>query len=94
MVELVTTWSKRAGLPERTLIGWLGLAPSTFHHWRTHLGCANAHNAMQPRHVWLLPEEREAIVAWHDRFPDEGYRALTYLMPCSTLKSAALRSSV
>ena len=80
VVELVTTWSKRTALPERTLIGWLELPPSTYHHWRTRLGRANAHNANQPRHFWLLPEEREAIVAWHDRFPDEGYRALTYRM--------------
>lgn len=23
-------------------------------------------------------EQRQAIIAWHDQFPDEGYRALTY----------------
>ena len=80
VVELVTTWSKRTGLPELRFIGWLELQPSTYHHWRTRLGRANAHNAHLPRHFWLLQEEREAIVRWHDRFPDEGYRALTYRM--------------
>lgn len=80
VVELVTTWSTRTELPERRFIDWLELAPSTFHHWRKRQGCANAHNARVPRHFWLLPEEREAIVAWHARFPEEGYRALTYRM--------------
>jgi len=80
VVELVTTWAKRTALPERRFIDWLQLPPSTYHHWRTRVGRANAHNAQQPRHFWLLPEEREAIVDWHDRFPDEGYRALTYRM--------------
>jgi transposase InsO family protein len=80
VVNFVKSWSDRTALPERIIVAWLALAPSTFQHWRTRLGKANAHNASQPRDFWLLPQERAAIVAWHDRHPDEGYRSLTYRM--------------
>ncbi len=33
-----------------------------------------------PRDHWLLDEEKGKIIAFHDRFPLEGYRRLTFMM--------------
>jgi len=33
-----------------------------------------------PRDHWLLDEEKRAIIGFHDRFPLEGYRRLTFMM--------------
>jgi transposase InsO family protein len=35
---------------------------------------------MVPRDHWLLDEEKAAILAFHDRFPLEGYRRLAFMM--------------
>jgi transposase InsO family protein len=40
----------------------------------------NEHNALIPRDHWLEPWEKEAIVAYHEQYPLEGYRRLTYMM--------------
>lgn len=40
----------------------------------------NEHNSWIPRDHWLEPWEREAIVAFHAKYPLEGYRRLTYMM--------------
>jgi len=40
----------------------------------------NGHNATLPRATWLQDWEREAILAYHQDHPDEGYRRLTYMM--------------
>jgi putative transposase len=33
-----------------------------------------------PRDHWLLDDEKRAIIGFHDRFPLEGYRRLTFMM--------------
>lgn len=80
MVAFIDQWSAKSGIAERKLLGWLGLATSTYHQWRARCGQANRHNALQPRHFWLLPEERATILRWHDEMPEESYRQLCYLM--------------
>jgi putative transposase len=62
------------------LIGWLGIALSKFSRWSRRLGTPNQHNAPFPRSFWLEDWEKAAIVAFHDRYPLEGYRRLTYMM--------------
>lgn len=59
---------------------WLGIQPSKYYDWRERYGKANAHNGQIPRDFWLEPWEREAIVRFHDAFPIEGYRRLTFMM--------------
>lgn len=56
------------------------MARGKFFDWRKRYGRANEHNALVPRDHWLLPDEREAILAFHERFPIEGYRRLTFMM--------------
>ena len=73
-------WTKRTELPARRLLAWMSLAASKFHDWKHRYGKANEHNACVPRDWWLEDWEREAIVAYHDRHPLEGYRRLTFMM--------------
>jgi putative transposase len=59
---------------------WLGIAPSKYFDWKKRYGRANEHNGQIPRDFWLESWEREAIVAFHDAHPLEGYRRLTFMM--------------
>jgi transposase InsO family protein len=76
----VNHWSGRAELPVKQLLAWLELGTSKFHQWRVRYGKANEHNAQIPRDHWLAAWEKQAILAFHDRFPLEGYRRLTFMM--------------
>src|SRR5438046_2088714 len=58
----------------------MGLAASKWHNWKHRYGKANEHNAWVPRDHWLEPAEKQAILDFHDRFPLEGYRRLTFMM--------------
>jgi putative transposase len=64
----------------RRFIGWLGIAASKFHDWRTRYGLANEHNALVPRDWWLEPWEKAAILDFHRGHPLEGYRRLAFMM--------------
>ncbi len=79
-VAFVADWSKRTGLKMTQIVGWLGIAESTFHDWQRRAGLPNRHNASVPRDFWILPEERAAILAAHARCPDDGYRRLCYML--------------
>jgi putative transposase len=63
-----------------TFLLWLGLATSKWHSWKNRYGKANEHNAWIPRDHWLGSAEKQAIIDFHDRFPLEGYRRLTFMM--------------
>jgi putative transposase len=59
---------------------WIGIATSKWHSWKDRYGKANEHNAWIPRDHWLTEPEKQAILDFHDRFPLEGYRRLTFMM--------------
>jgi putative transposase len=59
---------------------WLGLATSKWHSWKNRYGKANEHNAWIPRDHWLEEIEKQAIRSFHEQFPLEGYRRLTFMM--------------
>jgi transposase InsO family protein len=80
IVDFVTYWSRRTGLRQALLIAWIGLGASRFYDWKKRYGQPNEHNGRIPRDFWLEPWEREAIVAFHDEYPLEGYRRLTFMM--------------
>jgi putative transposase len=48
--------------------------------WKKRYGKANEHNGHVPRDHWLLDEEKRQIITFHERFPLEGYRRLTFMM--------------
>jgi putative transposase len=64
----------------RCFLLWLGSATSKWHSWKDRYGQANEHNAWIPRDHWLQPEEKQAILDFHDLHPLEGYRRLTFMM--------------
>jgi putative transposase len=76
----VRVWSAKTELPQERFVGWLGLRRGKFCSWKTRYGKANEHNALVPRDHWLLEEEKRKILAFHERFPLEGYRRLAFLM--------------
>ncbi len=80
MIDFVQVWSEKTELPVERFIGWIGIARGKFFDWRKRYGKANEHNALVPRDHWLTVEEQQAIIAFHERFPLEGYRRLTFMM--------------
>jgi putative transposase len=79
-VDFVRAWSDKTEIAVDRFIPWLGIARGKFFAWRKRYGKANEHNALIPRDHWLLDEEKRAIIAFHDRFPLEGYRRLAFMM--------------
>ena len=73
-------WSTASEIAVRTLVLWLGLATSKFYNWEARYGRVNEHNAWVPRDFWLEAWEKQAILEFHDRYPLEGYRRLTFRM--------------
>ena len=73
-------WNERTEIAAQRFIRWLGVASSKFYDWRTRYGQVNEHNRRIPRDFWLEEGEKRAIVEFHDRYPLEGYRRLTFMM--------------
>lgn len=79
-MDFVTEMAERTKLPVRSLIAWLGIAVGKYYTWCERYGKVNEHNGKVPRDHWIETEERKAIVDFHEKFPLEGYRRLTYMM--------------
>lgn len=80
VVDFVREWSTRTELPSGRFIEWIGVQRGKYYDWVGRYGKANEHNALVPRDHWILPDEREAILAFHAKNPLEGYRRLTFMM--------------
>jgi hypothetical protein len=80
VVAFVEEWSNRTGLPVKRLLKWLGLSSGKYPAWQGRRGTPNRHNGAQPRQVWLLDWEREAIIGFAAAHPLDGYRRLAYRM--------------
>jgi len=76
----VRTWADKTELHAKTLVAWIGIDRSKYYHWKDRYGMVNEHNAWVPRDHWLEDWERQAIVAYQQEHPLEGYRRLTYMM--------------
>jgi transposase InsO family protein len=79
-VDFARDWSAKAEIRLGRILDWTGLEPRKFRDWRHRYGKANEHNGQVPRDHWLEPAEKEAIVAFFQRHPLEGYRRLTFMM--------------
>jgi putative transposase len=80
VIDFVRNWSDKTEIPNRRFIGWLGIAKSKFYQWQLRHGKVNEHHAWVPRDHWLTEAEKTAILGFHDQFPLEGYRRLTFMM--------------
>jgi transposase InsO family protein len=79
-VDYVRYWSQRADVPATRLVHWMGIGSSKFWDWRKRYGQVNRHNGWVPRDWWLEDWEKHAIIDFHDKYPLEGYRRLTFMM--------------
>lgn len=59
---------------------WLGVARGKYFAWKKRYGKLNEHNSWIPRDHWLEDWEKQGIVEYHDKYPLEGYRRLTFMM--------------
>ena len=89
VVDCLRYWSVRTGLAQRQLLTWLGIPASKYYDWRRRYGQPNGHNAQTPRTIWLLPEERQAILDFQAEHPEEGYRRLCYMMLDANVAAAS-----
>jgi transposase InsO family protein len=80
VVDFVEYWSGRTEIDRRQLLQFAQISRSRYYDWRQRYGKVNEHNAMVPRDHWLEQWEKEAIIAWFENHPTEGYRRLTYMM--------------
>ncbi len=79
-MDFVRTWTDKTELVAERFIAWLGIARGKYFNWRNRYGKANEHNGAIPRDHWLTDDEKQAIIGFHQRFPLEGYRRLTFMM--------------
>ena len=80
VVDFVNYWSETSGISISKFILWLSISSSKFYSWRSRYGRVNEHNSWIPRDFWLEDWEKEAIIEFYLKHPDEGYRRLTYMM--------------
>jgi transposase InsO family protein len=81
--------SETTELARVLILKWIGLAPGKFYDWAKRYGLANEHNCAIPRDFWLEDWEKQAIVAFFDRHPLEGYRRLAFMMLDANLAAAS-----
>jgi transposase InsO family protein len=79
-MDFIAHWSGRTGLPAKQFVAWLGFSESKYFLWKHCYGQVYEHNSKIPRDHWLTDAEKQAIIGFHARYPDEGYRRLTFMM--------------
>ncbi|MGH9140884.1 MAG: IS3 family transposase [Thermoanaerobaculia bacterium] len=80
VVDFVRAFSERTELSACWVLEQLALSPTQFYRWAQRYGRANTHNGQIPRDHWLTPEERAAILRYHETHAPEGYRRMTFMM--------------
>jgi transposase InsO family protein len=80
IVDFIRHWSQQTELSAATLLRWLGLGRQKYAQWRTRYGQANEHNGLIPRDFWLEEWEKQAMIAFYQAHPLEGYRRITFMM--------------
>lgn len=80
IVCYVMMLTSRTHITLKRVLGWVGLKKNKYHQWKKRMGLPNNHNGKIPRWTWILPWERDAIIAYRRKHPEEGYRRMTYMM--------------
>lgn len=80
VVDYLTDWAEKTGIPMAKLLKWADVPKGKFHEWRKRYGKANEHNGKVPRDHWLEIAERDAIIDYYDKHPLNGYRRITFMM--------------
>jgi transposase InsO family protein len=80
VVATVERLKTHAGFEIEQSLQILGLPRSTYFRWKTTGGKTESIVRLTPKGHYLLPCEREAIIAFKREHPGIGYRRLTYMM--------------
>lgn len=80
VVDFVRHWAEKTPFTREQILGKLGIPSSKYHDWVQRYEEENHHNAQIPNKIWLQKAEKEAILDYHAKHPDEGYRRLAYMM--------------
>ena len=80
LVDFFRLWSARSEIPVKQMLSCIRLRESKFYAWCERYGQANEHNCWIPRDHWLEDWEKEAIVAYAQRHPVDGYRRMAFDM--------------
>ena len=80
VVATVEQCARRADWPLSRAIDRAGVDRARFYEWRRRRGAPNRHNAPIPKDGWLLEWEKTAIIDFHFKHPDQGYRRLAWMM--------------
>ncbi len=71
---------KTAGFPVRKSLEVLGLPSRTYYRWGVTQGKGKRPEGGLPKGHWILPEEREAILAFKRQQPSLGAERLSFMM--------------
>lgn len=80
VVDFVNKWVPKTPVTQGRLLQWIGVAGSTFWHWRRRYGRSNEHNGRIVRDHWIDGAERQAITDFARLHPTDGYRRICYMM--------------
>ncbi len=79
--------TKRTEIKQKQVLKMIGITKGKYFEWKNRLGRENQHNGNLPKSNWLLPWEKDAIIAYarghyseNDYHLRDGYRRLTYSM--------------
>ena len=79
-MDFVRRFSQRTERSVRWILARLTLAPAQFYRWIDRYGRVNTPNGPLPRDHWVLPAERDTILAYHAAHAPEGYRRLAFML--------------
>ncbi len=79
-MKTVLFLKKRAGFPVKKSLEVLGLPSRTYHRWVVTQGKGKRPEGVLPKGHWILPEEREAILAFKRKHPSLGAKRLSFMM--------------
>jgi putative transposase len=80
VVEFISYWKDKTMIPQKAFCKWINIHAQKFSSWQDRFGTENRHNGTMPRDFWLLPWEKEAIIAYYLEHRETGYRRMSYLM--------------
>jgi hypothetical protein len=78
--DFVGDFGARVELPATQFVSRIGIGRGKYPARRQRYGRANEQQRAPPQRLWLTDEGRQHVIAYHDRFPLEGYRLPTSLM--------------
>jgi transposase InsO family protein len=80
VIDFVHKWTEKEVITQEQLLIKLKIQASKYYDWKARYGKKNRHNAPIPRWFWIGEEESQAVIAYYDDHPEEGYRRLSYMM--------------